>query len=143
MKLKDNIPVIAVTAFLLLSVGMIVSRFVTPTADAVSVAVKVPDLTPVARSGKRAFDDNCAACHGVNGAGTDQGPPLVHSIYNPGHHADASFLAAAQRGVPRHHWNFGDMPAQPQVSRRQIEVIIRYVRELQEANGIFYKRHMM
>jgi len=143
MKLKDNIPALAVSAFLLLGVGMVVSRFITPSADAVPMVVKVPDLTPTAQSGKRAFDDNCVACHGTNGAGTDQGPPLVHDIYNPGHHADVSFLAAVQRGVPRHHWNFGDMQAQPQVSRRQIEVIVRYVRELQEANGIFYKPHKM
>ena len=143
MKFKENLPGLFVAAVLILGVVTVISRFVTPPADAVPVAVKVPELTPAARNGKLAFDDNCAACHGDSGAGSDQGPPLVHDIYNAGHHADTAFLIAAQRGVPRHHWNFGDMPAQPQVSRQDIEAIVRYVRELQAANGIVYKPHRM
>ncbi len=39
-------------------------------------------------------------------------------------------------GVRAHHWRFGPMPAQPQLTRQEIAAIIRYVRELQEANGI-------
>jgi hypothetical protein len=35
------------------------------------------------------------------------------------------------------------MPAQPQVSDSQMTAIIRYVRELQRANGIIYRRHRM
>ncbi len=31
---------------------------------------------------------------------------------------------AAKRGVTRHHWNFGNMPPQPQVNERQVEGII-------------------
>lgn len=100
------------------------------------VPVEVPELSPVAQSGLAAFEANCASCHGIHAAGTEQGPPLVHRYYEPGHHADVAFVLASQRGVQQHHWNFGDMPAQPQVTRPQIEAIIRYVRELQRANGI-------
>jgi hypothetical protein len=35
------------------------------------------------------------------------------------------------------------MPAQPQVSDSQITAIIRYVRELQQANGIATRAHRM
>jgi Asp-tRNA(Asn)/Glu-tRNA(Gln) amidotransferase B subunit len=67
----------------------------------------------------------------------------VHNIYNPGHHADQSFLLAAKRGVRRHHWPYGDMPKQPQVTNRELAAIVKYVRELQVANGITYKPHRM
>jgi mono/diheme cytochrome c family protein len=107
------------------------------------VSVKVPNLSSLALSGKSAFDANCAACHGPNASGTDHGPPLVHDIYNPGHHADEAFYRAAQRGVRRHHWRYGDMPPQLQVSREQMAAVVRYVRELQVANGVTYRPHRM
>jgi mono/diheme cytochrome c family protein len=93
--------------------------------------------------GKIAFNANCAPCHGTNAAGGDKGPPLVHVIYNPGHHADGSFFLAAKRGVRRHHWRFGDMPPQPQVTDGELAAIVRYVRELQAANGIGNEPHRM
>lgn len=93
-------------------------------------------LSPLAQAGKEGFARHCAACHGLNASGTDTGPPLVHPIYKPSHHADAAFLLAVLRGVRQHHWMFGNMPPLPQVSAGEIPSIIRYVRKLQEANGI-------
>jgi len=107
------------------------------------VNVKVPALSETAARGKAAFDANCAPCHGANAAGTDRGPPLVHVIYNPGHHADGAFLVAAKLGVRQHHWQFGNMPPQPHVTEEQIAAIVRYVRELQAANGITERPHHM
>ena len=107
------------------------------------VNVRVPVLSDVAARGKIAFDANCAACHGTNASGTDQGPPLVHDIYNPGHHADGAFFLAAKLGVRQHHWPFGNMPPQPQVTEQQVAAIVRYVRELQVANGITHRPHRM
>ncbi|GIK80606.1 MAG: hypothetical protein BroJett024_17110 [Alphaproteobacteria bacterium] len=107
------------------------------------IAVKAPELSAAARTGKSAFDANCASCHGQNAAGTDKGPPLIHDIYNPGHHADEAFFLAAKLGVRRHHWRFGDMPPQPQVSEEQMRAVVRYVREVQAANGIAYRPHRM
>ena len=80
---------------------------------------------------------------GVNALGTEQGPPLLHDIYNPGHHSDMAFYRAVQSGVPQHHWRFGNMLPQRHVSRKQTELIIAYIRELQRANGIKYKKHQM
>ena len=76
-------------------------------------------------------------CHGENATGTEQGPPLVHKIYEPGHHADASFYRAVERGVRSHHWPFGNMPPIPGVSRKDVTRILAFVRELQRANGIY------
>jgi mono/diheme cytochrome c family protein len=98
--------------------------------------VVVPVLSPQARAGELAYVERCARCHGPRGAGSVSGPALVHSVYRPAHHADAAFLVAVRRGVRAHHWSFGDMPPQAEVTDREVADIIRYVRELQKANGI-------
>ncbi len=121
-------------------------RWFSPKSSAPSapLAVLAPaELSPTAQAGKIAFDANCAQCHGMNAAGTDHGPPFIHIVYNPGHHPDKLFFLAAKIGVRHHHWNFGDMPPQPQVSERQLGEIVAYVRAIQEANGIFYQPHRM
>lgn len=100
-------------------------------------------FAPAVSAGRVAYDQNCAGCHGGQGAGTHKGPPLVHPIYNPGHHSDASFARAVSQGVRQHHWKFGDMPAQPQVTQQQFDAIVRHVRDLQERNGITYQPHTM
>lgn len=143
MTLAERLPAIVISTILLLGVASVAWRAISSGDETLTVVVKVPQLSARARDGKKPFDDNCAACHGINAAGSDKGPPLVHDIYNPGHHADAAFFAATNRGTPRHHWSFGDMPPQPQVTDDDVTAIVRYVRELQEANGIFYRRHMM
>ena len=100
-------------------------------------------LASAVPAGRATYDANCAGCHGSQGFGTDKGPPLVHPIYNPGHHSDASFARAVSQGVRQHHWKFGDMPAQPQVTQQQFDAIVRHVREMQESHGITYQPHKM
>ncbi len=109
--------------------------------QAVTVAVQPADLSQEAVAGESLFKANCQACHGPNASGTKLGPPLIHDIYNPGHHSDLAFYLAAASGVRQHHWPYGDMPPQPQVSEDDVGLIIRYIRELQEANGIVYKAY--
>ena len=99
-------------------------------------AIAIPELSEDAQAGARLFASNCALCHGTNAAGTDLGPPLVHKIYEPGHHPDAAFYRAVNQGVVSHHWSFGNMPPVPGVSQRSVRKIVAYVRELQRANGI-------
>ena len=79
---------------------------------------------------------NCAKCHGMVGGGTDKDSPLIHKIYEPNHHGDFAFFRAVQNGTKAHHWPYGDMAPQPQVSEADVEVIIKFVREVQRANGI-------
>lgn len=109
-----------------------------PPEGAALVAVTLPArLSPAAERGQRAFDAVCADCHGPGGAGKmGYGPPLIHPIYEPSHHGDMAFVIAAARGVRAHHWPFGDMPAQPDVTPEEVQAIIAYVREVQRANGI-------
>ena len=101
----------------------------------ISVAMAA-QLTAAQRAGESSFETHCVACHGVLGAGTEQGPPLIHRIYEPSHHADGAFHLAARNGVRAHHWPFGDMPAVPDVSEPEMVNIIAYVRAIQRANGI-------
>ena len=87
--------------------------------------------------GQIAFEQQCSACHGKNAAGsTGNGPPLVHPIYEPGHHGDTAFQRAALGGVQAHHWGFGDMPPVEGITPETVTLIAAYVRELQRANGI-------
>ncbi|MFW6078131.1 MAG: c-type cytochrome [Gemmatimonadota bacterium] len=88
------------------------------------------------RRGESLFDANCARCHGEAALGTEVGPPLVHPVYEPGHHADAAFVLAVERGVRPHHWRFGPMPPVPGVSREEVAEITAYVRWLQREAGI-------
>lgn len=100
--------------------------------------IRVPETFGAqAYFGQIAFEQSCAACHGKNAAGgTGKGPPLVHPIYEPGHHGDTAFLRAAMAGVRAHHWNFGNMPPVEGMTDETVTLIVNYIRELQSANGI-------
>ena len=87
-------------------------------------------------SGHDAFVNRCSGCHGFDAQGTTSGPPLVHRLYEIGHHPDFSFRNAVKNGVTSHHWEFGDMPAIPDVPDAEVEAIICHVRDLQRTNGI-------
>ncbi|PQO22901.1 cytochrome C [Rhodobacteraceae bacterium WD3A24] len=102
------------------------------------VEVSLPaELSENAQMGERAFDAVCAECHGDNAAGREgMGPPLVHEIYEPGHHSDMAFVLAASNGVRAHHWRFGNMPPVEGITQAEIRYIAAYVRALQRENGI-------
>ena len=89
------------------------------------------------QAGEAKFNANCSACHGPKGVGTQQGPPLVHKIYEPNHHGDAAFQLAAANGVRAHHWEFGNMPKIETVTPPEVDQIIQYVRWLQRQAGIY------
>ncbi len=108
-----------------------------PEGDALAVVDLPDELSAKAQVGQRAFEAKCASCHGVNAVGQDGvAPPLVHKIYEPGHHGDMAFVLAAQNGVRSHHWRFGNMPPVEGLTRGDVMNIVAYVRELQRANGI-------
>jgi len=86
--------------------------------------------------GKALFAQNCQGCHGANGLGTSQGPPLVHKTYNSSHHADLAFHLAVKNGVRSHHWKLGDMKPIPSLSPEDVGHIVQYVREIQRKSGI-------
>lgn len=101
------------------------------------VAIQMPPIEGNAAIGQRIFENACAACHGSNAVGVEgAGPPLIHIIYEPRHHADESFQRAVAMGVRSHHWQFGDMPAVEGLTRGDVATVIDYIREIQRANGI-------
>lgn len=102
------------------------------------VSVRLPtQLSSNAEVGKKIYEAKCVDCHGANAAGQNGvAPPLVHKIYEPSHHSDASFIMAAERGVRAHHWKFGDMPPVPGLTQADVKMVTTYVRELQRENGI-------
>ena len=113
------------------------SALAAPASGEALAAVTVPPLSGAAAEGAEIFAANCASCHGANAEGrAGEGPPLVHVIYEPGHHADGAFFLAVAQGVRQHHWTFGNMPPVAGVSSDEIARIVAYVRTLQRANGI-------
>jgi len=136
MKISSQFSKYAILGVVLAGLGLAFVGMFDRDKKGVVVDVQVPELSTAALRGKEAFNANCAQCHGKNGSGTGKGPPLIHQIYNPGHHGDQAFLRAAKQGVRRHHWPYGDMPKQPQVTNTELAAIVKYVRELQVANGI-------
>ncbi|MCW8915506.1 MAG: cytochrome c [Magnetovibrio sp.] len=143
MGFSDKLPALIVTAVVIGGLGIGMSKLSGPSTSSTIVDVTVPQLSSNAKRGQTAFSEYCAVCHGDNASGSDKGPPLIHNIYNPGHHADGAFFLAAKRGVRSHHWPYGDMPPQPQVNERQMANIVTFVRELQAANGILARPHQM
>ena len=89
------------------------------------------------KEGETKFNTFCSRCHGAQGKGTNNGPPLVHKIYEPNHHADMAFQRAAAQGVRAHHWKFGNMPKIEGATSEDVSHIIGYVRWLQRQAGIF------
>lgn len=137
-----NMRNIAIVAFVL-AAGAFAYVYFNKTAEpgaavgAPLVAVTVPTLSAAEAEGEKKYAQFCAACHGANTAGQEGvAPPFVHPIYEPNHHGDQAFYAAAQNGVRAHHWPFGDMPPVQGITEDDVTQIITYVRAIQRANGI-------
>ena len=118
------------------AVGLIALFSLSVQAQSWQVPKPSPGLMPNSAAGKTLFAKHCAACHGTELKGSDKGPPLLHRIYEPSHHADAAFQLAAKNGVRAHHWKFGDMAPVPQVTSDDVAHITAYVRSEQRKVGI-------
>ncbi|WP_018881825.1 MULTISPECIES: c-type cytochrome [unclassified Thioalkalivibrio] len=94
------------------------------------------DFAADPEAGRSLFRANCMQCHGEDARGTDQGPPLIHRIYEPSHHPDITFHRAVALGVHAHHWDFGDMPPVAGVTGEETAHIIAWIRQEQRAVGI-------
>lgn len=94
-----------------------------------------PDVVGAEPTGATLYASNCASCHGADLRGTELGPSHLSIVYEPNHHNDESFRAAASRGAQQHHWNFGNMPPIAGLGDDEIDAIIAYVRAEQEERG--------
>ena len=95
-----------------------------------------PGLMPNPMTGKVLYGQSCASCHGADLNGSDKGPPFLHRIYEPSHHADLAFQLAVKNGVRAHHWQFGDMKPVPAMTPDDVAHITAYVRAEQRKAGI-------
>jgi len=100
------------------------------------VDVRVPKLSPVAKAGRKAFEANCASCHGPWPAA----PIRVRrwSTNGTSRATTAMPLSCSPPGAASRSTTgvFGNMPPQPQIGDRSLQQIIAYARELQRGNGI-------
>jgi len=87
--------------------------------------------------GQPLFQQHCSACHGQQLEGSATGPSLLHPYYKPDHHGDLSIYLAVYQGVVQHHWQFGNMPAQKQLSAEDAGHLLRYIRSEQKKAGLF------
>jgi len=61
----------------------------------------------------------------------------MHGFYKPSHHGDPAFYRAALKGVQAHHWRFGNMPPVPGATRKDVDVLLPFIRWLQRENGLY------
>ena len=109
--------------------------FGTSGLDAFDEGRGAPASSQLVDQGLVAFDRECARCHGRLAEGTERGPNLIHRDYRPGVRSDAQFRRAVREGMPARR-GYGAMPASPGVSKRRLQRMITFLRELQRANGI-------
>ena len=88
-----------------------------------------------AEQGVTAFAGECIRCHGRLAGGTGRGPNLIHPDYGPSVRSDAQLRRSVREGMPGRR-GYDAMPAFPDLSKRRLERMITFVRELQRANGI-------
>ncbi len=118
--------------------GAIALAFVAASAAAQSMQIPKPTkgLMPNPASGKKLYEASCSQCHGNDLRGSKEGPPLIHRVYEPGHHGDASFQIAVKYGSRQHHWQFGDMKPVPDLTPDDVAHITAFVRAEQRKAGI-------
>jgi len=78
-----------------------------------------------AGEGKQIFATTCAACHGLDGAGGENGPDISHRREVQGL-SDKALLQIVRRGVPG-----TGMPAFGSLSDDQVKAVVGYLRSLQ------------
>jgi len=88
-------------------------------------------------TGQRLFQQHCIACHGQQLEGSEKGPSLLHPYYKPDHHGDIAVYMAVSQGVIQHHWQFGNMPAQKQLTPEDAGHLLSYIRAEQKRAGLF------
>jgi len=105
-------------------------------AEGMRIPRPSPGLMPNPAQGKVLYEQNCASCHGADLKGSDKGPPFLHRVYEPSHHADLAFQLAVKNGTRAHHWKFGDMKPVPGLTPDDVAHITAYVRAEQRRADI-------
>ena len=83
------------------------------------------DEKTTAVPGQRAFESNCAGCHGLDGRGSDKASNILESV-EAQRLSDAQVSAIISKGITG-----TSMPAFPDLDERQIRAVVGYLRILQ------------
>ncbi len=127
-----------VVTVLALAAGCAVETERTQPSEPAAKITLVEQVPVKHRTGYARFQQICAACHGVWANGSQNGPPLVHDLYKPGHHSNRAFTRAILGGTKQHHWYFGDMPPVAGATQNDVQKIVPYLRWLQKAEDKYY-----
>ena len=85
--------------------------------------------------GEMIFNTYCMSCHGLYGRGEGLGPALLDTLYRSDHLPDDAVLAAMERGVSQHNFHFGAMPPVKRITPAEAQLVLGYVRWLQQGFG--------
>jgi len=90
----------------LLAAGLILSGSAAGAQDSTrtGASARPPEVTDSAIArGRELFHGsaNCAACHGIEGTGTDSGPPLAQGVWMHGPDSYEGILDRVVHGIPR------------------------------------------
>lgn len=104
-----------------------------PTMSGASAApTATPSLPAELSAGRALYRTHCQSCHGVAGAGSEMGPPMVHELYRRSNLSDEDIAGSVLFGTKQKNWEYGDMFPVAGVEVPQIEAITRYLRHLQD-----------
>lgn len=125
---------------LLMMVILIIATITTMWGDekiSIKASPTIPELSVSAQLGRTIINARCADCHGVDmTGGSRKGPPILHSMYREEIFPDFVFKRSVLEGKREKNWRFGPMPAQEGLSDEEVDGIIAFVRELQNATGM-------
>lgn len=97
----------------------------------------IPELSASAQHGRVVLNERCADCHGIDGTGgSRKGPPILHSMYRREIFPDFQFKRSVLDGKREKNWRFGPMEPVKGLSDEDINGVIAFVREVQDATGI-------
>ena len=97
----------------------------------------IPELSEQAQHGRAVINSQCVECHGIDGTGgTPKGPPILHPMYRRAVYPDHHFKKMVREGKREKNWRFGPMPAFPDISDRDLDAVIAFVREVQDATHV-------
>ena len=103
----------------------------------IKASPKIPELSTAGKLGRVLVNTQCAECHGEDGTGySRKGPPLLHPMYREEVFPDHHFKRVIREGRRQRAWQFGPMPAQPQLSDEDINNILAFVREVHNETGV-------
>ena len=83
------------------------------------------DFKTTSAPGRRTFNSNCAACHGLDGRGNDKGADIAGSV-KVRHLSDTQVSSIISNGIPG-----TGMPPFHNLNARQMGSLVRYLRILQ------------